>query len=252
MKCIQHVNLAAGSPLVFCCLPAEDGDTQRYDCDFWSESRRRHDTTISRRQSISQFLSWFTNFQILHSNYAGSFMFWNAFCILSPPSSSLSSSAAQLGLALRPEDSFATPRCVGDRFSLRLRWLHLWKGLQAVDKQIASLTDWLSVCLSFFTICMICQGAPHSLCLVVPRRVCENRAPAESTRCSAIFPVSQLSFPLFRLNWLSCGSKVLHQDKNQQYNKNINWQAGDFLLLFFLFSRFVFFALLEVSLIYCR
>lgn len=37
MKCIKHVNLAAGSPRFEFVLPAEDGDTQRYDCDFWSE-----------------------------------------------------------------------------------------------------------------------------------------------------------------------------------------------------------------------
>lgn len=48
---------------------------------------------------------------------------------------------------------FATPRCVGDRFSMRsprLRhcWLHLWKKGCLEQTEIAALTDWLSVCLS--------------------------------------------------------------------------------------------------------
>lgn len=206
----------------------------------FGQSRRRHDNLSATIDfSISLSIYQFPNSALkLRSSLC-------AFCIIPPSLFFFFCCAIGVGSAswgficyasLRGRSAFIVP-------PPRPRWLHLWKGLQAVDKQIALLTDWLSVCLSFFTICMICQGAPHCALLWIAEcvKIAVHIAHQQNLRCSAIFPVSQLSFPLFRLNWLSCGSKVLHQDKNQQQQQQNQLASGRFSFAFFLFSCIVFF-----------
>lgn len=210
----------------------------------FGQSRRRHDNLSATIDfSISLLIYQFPNSALkLRRSLC-------AFCII-PPSlfSSSSSSAAQLGLALRPVDSFATPRCVGDRFSLCLRLppaptliASVKRVAGRVDKQIVLLTDWLSVCLSFFAICMIYQGAPHCALLWIAEcvKIAFHIAHQQNLHAAAQF--SQFPNWVFRflgsIDW-AAGQRFCTKIKT---NNSINWQAGDFLLLFF-YSLALFFS----------